>query len=407
MPLFALSKEELVVSVIEDLSQNTSLTKLSSGSFVRNIVESVMARIAEAYEIFDLNLARGFVTAAQGEFLDLFGDLFGISRESSKAASVEAASKVIRFYSDTTFGNINSGGPIYLTEGTIISTEQDGEGTLYRLIDDYILPASESSLYVAAEALIPGEDSNIGRGELLHHSFTTYTDYINNSLKVINDYQIANGSSLESDDNFKFRIINRTLEAEAGNTTAIRLAVLSTPGVANATIIPRFKGLGTFGVLVKSVTSTVTDGLLALITENVSQVQGIGTVGYITGPKEIGLTFNITVHYSQRLQEEQYLEIERILEDTIFDFVNGLDIGEDFNSNKLVAQLFGVDERITNFGIPGKPIDQIYVWKQTKLADNKIRQTLLGDYLAKEDERVIIEPSVSSFVTFTRAFSRR
>lgn len=408
MPLFARSKQELVIDVLEDLSKSTNLTRLSTGSFVRAIVDSVMERLEEAYDIFDLNLARAFVSAANGQYLDLIGDLFGITREPSKAAGADELTQVVRFYVESgTFGSINASADILVPQGTVISTAAFGGGVSYRLLDDVLLSASDSEQWIAVEASAPGEESNVGKGELRFHSFSTYQDYENGTLLVVNDYQIANGSALESDDNFRYRIVNKSLEAEAANETAIRLAALTVPGVANVILIPRYRGLGTFGLIVKSVTPTVSDALLALVEVNVARVKSVGSVAYIVDPKETGVSLKVTVHYSERLPENEYVEIEQTLKSTISDFIEGLDIGQEFFVNRLASQLFAVDDRVTNLGEPGKPFDEVYIWKSTKLKDNRVRQILLGDYIPKDDERVIVEPSVSSFVTFERAFTRR
>jgi hypothetical protein len=46
---------------------------------------------------------------------------------------------------------------------------------------------------------------------------------------------------------------------------------------------------------------------------------------------------------------------------------------------------------IKNVGSAFDPFESIYVYKPTKLEDNKIRGVLLSDYSAGEDERVIVE----------------
>jgi len=88
MPLFSRSFQELMTDTISDLAQNTNITRLSPGGVARAILEAVNKRLNEAYDVFDLNLARAFVSTAPGQFLDLIGSLLGVSRESSVAAWV-------------------------------------------------------------------------------------------------------------------------------------------------------------------------------------------------------------------------------------------------------------------------------------------------------------------------------
>ena len=58
-------------------------------------------------------------------------------------------------------------------------------------------------------------------------------------------------------------------------------------------------------------------------------------------------------------------------------------------------------------GETGKAIDELFVYLPSVLDDNKTRETLLGNYIAAEDERVIMEPDVSQPITLNRVYTRR
>ena len=53
------------------------------------------------------------------------------------------------------------------------------------------------------------------------------------------------------------------------------------------------------------------------------------------------------------------------------------------------------------------PNDELYVYKDSKLEDNRVRQTLLGDYTPESDERVIVETTVANPITLASAYTRR
>lgn len=406
MPLFARSYQELMADSIEDLATNTRLTRLSAGGKARAILEAVNERIEEQYDIFDLNLARAFVSAAPGQYLELIGALLGVYKESAVAASVDGTLQTLKWYVESgTFGNINNSTDIFIPNGTIISTRAGTTGILYKTTGDVLLSSSGSSQYFSAEALAPGEDSNVGTGLLAYHSFTNYTDYLNNTLLVKNINPIANGKNFESDDNFRFRIANRVLEAEAGNETAIRLAALTTPGVADIILLPRYRGIGTFGVIIQSITPTVSDSLIDNTIANIEKVKTMGDIAYVRGPKETGISLRTSIWYSSKLPTEEIDDIEDELRDTIRNYINNLNIGEKFLVNRMVSGLFGVSEYLSNFGITGTPIEELYIHKESDVADNKIRQRLLADYSPKSDERVIIEPSITDPIVFVRKYT--
>jgi len=408
MPLFARSYQELMADSLEDLANNTNITKLSAGGIARALLEAMNTRLAEAYEIFDLNMARAFVSSAPGQFLELIGTLLGVEREPSFAANADADTQVIKFYVNTgTFGALNGGNDITLLQGTVISTLASNGGILYKTTETVTLNVADTDQWVGAIAVQPGEDANVGTSVLVYHDFTNYTDSDNSTLLVTNVHQIANGKNFESDANYRYRIVNKALEAEAANNTAIRLAVLSTPGVADAVLLPRYRGIGTVGVIIQSVLPTVSDSLIDAVTANVFKVQALGDLTFIRKPFETGVTMKVTVHYDQQLTEEELQEIENLLEDAIIEYINELDIGEDFFINRLAADLFAVSDHIANLGEPGIPFDEVYVWTESKLEDNRMRQKLLADYESEDDERVIVEPTVATPFTFIRSFVRR
>lgn len=408
MPLFARSYQELMADSLEELATNTNITKLSAGGIARALLESINKRLSEAYETFDLNLARAFVSSAPGQYLELIGTILGVERESSVAASADADTEVIKFYVNSgTFGDINNGNDIVLTQGILISTQAGNGGTLYRTITETRLPAAGNSEWVSAMAVVPGDDFNVGVSSLIYHDFTDYADYLNNSLLVTNIYQIANGKNFENDTNYRFRIVNKALELEAANETAIRLAVLSTPGVADVVLIPKYRGIGTLGAIIKATLPTVSQSLIDSVSVNVEKVKSMGDVAFIRKPKETGITMKLTVHYSQRLPENELENIEDTIKDSITEFINNLDIGESLIINKLAAELFAASDYISNLGEAGKPFDELYIHVESQLEDNKIRQKLLGDYTPNTDERIIIEPSYTTPITLERAYIRR
>jgi len=408
MPLFSRNLTDLTADTLEELSTTTNITRLSAGSKARALLDAVNKRLEEAYESFDLNMARAFVSAAPGQYLDLIGDLLGVTRTSSVAATIDGDLEIVKFYVDTgTFGDINGGNAIVVNEGSVISTQPNQNGITYRVTSTETLLASASAGFVSAEAIQPGTAGNVGADSLVYHNVIDYSDVDNGTLKVTNVHPIANGANLESDANFRYRISNRVLEAQAANETSIRLSVLSTPGVSDVLIVPRYRGIGTFGLIIESVTPTVTQNLLDDVTARVELMQGLGTIAYIRGPKEAGLTIRTTVEYGQQYDQDALDDIEDELDNTIRSFVSDLGIGDEWSVNRMVSEMFRVSSKIKNFGIAGTPLEEVYVYTESKVQDNRVKERLLGDYSPDSDERVIIEPSVTNAITFDRKFSRR
>ncbi len=393
--LFERTFEELISESLNELGQTSRINRLSAGAKARSFLEISNRKTNQAYQIFDLNLARAFVSGANGRFLEFIGDLVGVQRLGSVVASSTAEAKSVRFFVETgTFGDINSSGNILLPAGAIVSSE-DGGGVRYRLSVSHLLLSTDSESFVAVEALVPGASSNVGRNILTFHNFTGYTDVLEDTLLVTNPAGVFTGKDIESDTNYKFRITRAVTAAESANRIAIRLAALSVPGVADIVEIPFARGIGTYDILIKSITPTVGDALIESTQTSIDAVTALGIVGLARKPIETGISFEITVRFRERLSIPQEDQIKDAIRDNLINYVNNLDIGEEFIINEAVQRVLEADERIKDIGVPTKPFDEITIHLNSKLEDNKIKQSLLTNFLTKTNERVIIEPSLT------------
>jgi uncharacterized phage protein gp47/JayE len=391
-PLFSQTKERILGDLLTDIIDNTSISKTSVGSKTRAIAEACSSKMGGMYKKFDLNVAQSFLPAAEGKYLDFIGDMMGVARLGQETAQVPSSELNVRFLVDSgTFGDINGGNSITITAGTKVSTGPAGTGIVYTVPYNVILSSTASQTYVAVRAVRAGSNSNIGARQLVYHDFINYDDSAADSLKVLNDAEIIKGLDGEIDTNYRFRISQQTTAAEAANLTAVRLAILNTPGVADLVMIPWFRGIGTFDALIKAVTSTLPTGLIAAVEESVSKVAAQGIVYNVRGPKEIGFSATGTLSLRKKLSSAEETNIINAVTSNITDYVNSLDIDEDLILNELVERVMATSDQIKNIGSYTKPFDSLFVYKQTKLEDNKIRNTLIGDYNPEEDERVIVE----------------
>lgn len=403
MPLFERSYNDIVGSMLLDLTSNTRINRVSPGSKTRALLEIVSRNLNQAYKVFDINLARAFLSGATGTYIDLIGELLGTPRLGTETAKASTSSRVIKFYVNTgTFGAINGAAAITIPAGTIVSTRTDSSGIIYKLPVGVVLSAAVAEQFIPVEALSPGESSNVGADSLLFHNFTGYTDNANNTLKVTNISGIFNGANIENDVNYKFRISKSALASEAGNPTAVLLAALSTPGVANVLLQNRATGIGTFKVLIKSVTPSVSLALIDNVQAAIESVSSLGVIPIADRPDETGMSFTLTMRYHNGTSTEEKDVIEEQVRLAIADYVNSLDIAEDFIVNQLVERVLSVSPNIKDIGRPNKPFDEMFIFKESRLRDAKLRQELIENYIPQGIERVIIEPTLKEPITILR-----
>ena len=404
MPLFARSYNDILEDSLLELIQNTRLSKVPNGAKARAVLETVARQASTAYKIFDLNLARAFLSGASGRYLDLIGEILGVTRAGLETARADSQSRTVRFYVDVgTFGDINGEATFTVSRGTTIAADDQFDTKVYKTTLPAVASASSSEVFVAAEAVIPGPNSNVGANVLNFHDFIDYTDSANDSLKVTNVASILTGAEVENDTNYRFRISNQVLSAEAANGTAIRLAALLVPGVADVKIVKFAYGIGSFRLLIKSTTPSVPDSLINTVQVAINGIEALGNLGIADRPDETGMSLVVTLRYRRKLPGDERDTIEEGVRTALRDYINTLDIAEDFILNEGVERVLGVSSEILDMGLPNKPFDSIFVYKETLLRENKIRNELLGNYSPADSERLIIEPSVAEPIRILRA----
>jgi uncharacterized phage protein gp47/JayE len=392
MPLFAETEEKIFGDVLFDIVNDTNITRASPGSKTRAIAGAMSRKMGRMWSQFDLNMVQAYLTGAEGRYLDLIGGMMGVNRLGEESAGVTSTERVLRFYVDVgTFGGVNSGNSIYIPAGAIISTEPNNNGIRYRTPFAVILPSDQEELFVAADALRPGTGSNIGSNQLVYHNFTDYAGALTNSLKVTNEAEIVTGNDIESDTNFRFRISNQILVGEAGNQTAVRLAALIVPGVADVIGIPYNRGVGSFDLLIKSTTPSVPVSLLNTVQEAVFKTTSWGMVATVRAPIEIGVSLSAVLTLRRKLSVTEEEEILSATGQNVTDYINNLDIAEDLIVNEIVERVLSTSDLIKNIGTAGKPLETLYIHRPSRLEDNKVRSTLLGDYTAEAEEKLLVE----------------
>ena len=392
MPLFAENREKIFGEIMNDLVNSTNLTRSSPGSKTRALVEAVSKKMGRMYSTFDLNFGQAFLDGAEGKWLNFIGDMMGVPRLGEQAAVVTALDRNLKFTVDLgTFGDINSGSSITIPAGTIISTGAGGSGIRYRVVVSTVLASDASEGYVSIQSVRTGSVQNVGRGMLRHHDFNNYTGYLNKSLKVTNEADIVTGGDIETDSNYRFRIANQVIAAEGANDTAVRFAALTIPGVADVTYLPHHRGIGTYDLLIKSTTPTVSSSLLSAITSAVAQVTAQGILYRVKAPSEIGFSLVGSLKYRRTLSAEEETKIIDSATTNVTDYVNSLDIGEELILQEILERVLSTSDLIKKVGETTKPFDNIFIYRPSRLEDNKVRATLIDDYTAGSDERIIVE----------------
>ena len=387
MPLFAESSEDILSEILGDLIDNSNLSEISPGSKTRAFAEAVSNKMGDIWEKFDANMAHAFLDGAEGRYLDYFGDMFGISRNSETSARVNANDDIIRFYRSST------GAPIVIPQGTVISTLKNGGGIVYVTTSSVTISGLEA--FVPARSKKSGVRGNTGKGTLVHHD-------ADESLSVINEASILSGGGIESDENFRFRISKQVFSAEAANFSAIRIACLSVAGVADVEILPFYRGIGTFDVLVKSVAPSVSNTLLQNVRRNLYFAIAQGVSFNVRKPIETGVSMKMDIYLKEEISDTLKASLIEAVKEIVFNYVDNLDIGEELIITEIVQRVMAIDDNIKRLGNTSssggiKPIRELKIHKKSTLnGQNVIPQELISDYAPAVDEKLLIELTANS-----------
>ena len=257
----------LVQKSLQQLVTRSSITNQTVGGIARSLIEVVNSNIAEYYDILDINTAMGFVSTAEGYFLDLIATLFNMKRIQATAASAASTDSVQQFYVASGFLST------YIPSFTIIqgTTVSSADGSIvFTVPSNTTFGPTDTSVYVPIVANGVGTNYNIGVNVLVNSSLGLAGVFTTNVSVV------AGGTNIETDDNFRFRISNATLSAAMANETAVRLAALSVPGVANIVVQPYARGIGTFDIIVIPVSGLATAGMISAVQTAINTVQAFG-----------------------------------------------------------------------------------------------------------------------------------
>src|SRR5665213_706980 len=91
----------LVQKSLQQLITRSPITNQTVGGIARSLIEVINLNVAEFYDILDINTAMGFVSTAEGYFLDLIGKLFNLPRFQATTASAASTDRVQQFYVNT------------------------------------------------------------------------------------------------------------------------------------------------------------------------------------------------------------------------------------------------------------------------------------------------------------------
>lgn len=340
--LFKKSLSELNEQAINDLQNNTDITNVSIGGVARSMLEVINKQLSDYYNVLDINQAMGFLSSAEGYFLDLIGDLFNMPRLQSASATATAVDEVQRFYVTRGFlGDYIPG--LQIPAGTKVTTSDDELSFTVSSVVSFDAGATE--VYVSIESDDTGTSYNVGKDGLIKHDLGLTDVY------TTNDKALVNGSNTEDDNNYRYRISNATLSAEKANETAIRLAALSVDGVSDVVMSKYARGMGSYDVLVIPTEGLADSALIALVQAAIEDVQAYGIRGTAAAPDVVQVDIEVRIIFIDGVTDGGQETIRASVQTAIERYTVSIPVGGTFVLNELRQQIMDVSPKIKDHTI--------------------------------------------------------
>jgi len=369
--------QEMIGQALSYLESHSSITMVAPGSVSRSLVEATLNEVITAYNIADTSMRMAFISSSSGYFLDMIGELVGISRRQQQAAYVRSSDRNIRFYVNSgTLGDYipKPGDPTrcQIPNATTISTS-DGSVTY---VTDIVheAPAQATEIWVTARAQTVGTSSNLGMGLLSTHS-------LSDSVLVENTTPVTTGSELESDEALRYRIRNAVIVAQGANEAAILDAAISTAGISDVIINEFSSGAGSFELLLLPDGNRVPLNALLQVRSNVQNATAFGINFEVREPRYVPIAMDIELVFAGAVDTQQPL-LRDLVASRVSTYVGALRPSSTLRIGRVRADGMSVSRLITDMHIRSMRIGG--------------RPQLISDYLLGRDEVFIPDPEETS-----------
>jgi len=343
-------------SAKDRIENNTKLKSFSPGSITREMLAAYNDIASELSVTFDLKILNALVGTAVGENLDKLGKIVGKDRKSlsyalgSVKVSIDSLlGQTLDDLKDMVYAATGTRpDSIIIPAGTEVSN--DNGNIIYNTTTDLVL--SDTDVYVDALSILQGKSGNIPSGVLNKFStFPTSLSSIASYILVTNPNPIDTGDDEESDDNYRYRIINAFTGSVAANEMALRLAALSVPGISDVLMKQYAYGIGTTGLFIISESPIVSQGLINAVYQAVNTVKADGNKVIVSAPTYKALNMTIVLEFVTGISASVKDTLTVQVVDNIIAYINNLKVNEEFVIHRLEQVILDTSYQIYDYSI--------------------------------------------------------
>lgn len=306
------------------------------------------------------------VDSANGSDLDNLGNILGIYRRPATPYLIEVLFEI------KNPSNTN----ITIPSETIITTRSGNMSKAYYTPEDAVIIAGSNYVLTSALSLETDAIAKVGIGEIQHISSNLN---LTNPVSVRNTTVSTSGKAVESDEDYRSRILNWTYTLKRGTIDSYLDYLDSVPGLLAYNFIPEWDGAGTIKIIIDPGTNyLITKVYNGLITNVCNADEDLTVVAAQEKLIDLNLGVNVSIDNPTEYTSSEKVEIKNIIENLIRIYIDGGDALKFVELGDGTYQLETID-------YPGLMIGENFIPSQCTTFINK-QLDLQGNNIVKNIE---------------------
>ncbi len=310
-------ESEIVIRerILRELEDNWDTTL---GSFPYDIASAAAIELARVYIRANEVLINTYVQTARAGWLDLIGEQFGLLRDQA----IKATGSVVVY---GTNGVVIPEGAIF---STVVAIGQQQSAITFAATASATISGGTAT--VAVEAVNPGASSNVGIGQI-----TRLVTQVSGVSRIENTTATTGGSAKESDEDYRFRLLNFVQNPIGGGTKQDYIVwAQEVDNVGAVSCVPLGRGAGTVDLYVLDANMAVDAAVVTAVQNYIAPTPAnegggkapIGADVLVQSPTLITIDVTVTIAAATGYTAGA---VATLVEDAITDYLLNLDIGDD------------------------------------------------------------------------------
>ena len=368
------TRQEITSQAIQKVLNTTDLTSTGPGSIVRAIIEAVASELGDMYSILDYNINQTIITTATGAALDKMGTLYNTPRKAvNELATIDKQLGAFMFFVNSSYGS-----NILIPKGTNIyanTTSYIGQRFSYSTTEDAVLRAGSTRIFVSIAPNFSDAVYTAGKHTLIIHDAPMPGGV---QLLCTNPKEIAPFVNMETDEQYRTRLIKAIRVAAAGTSEALRFAGLQVEGIRDVKIRSAPYGMGSFEAVIVPERRNNTNEVVERAILAMENVRPIGTRMYSITPDALPLTMDVGIIAPMAVNADAKENVVRRASVGISRYINSLLPGSELVYNQLIQIILDSSDIVRDVNVKSMSINNREIMRRNyRPADNE--QVVLGD----------------------------